>query len=285
MAQSTFTMLDSNGQNWQVSINTSGDFVATPVATVGTTPGIVPAGSYTPSDAITQNKVFVGNLPTTTTQYIACDLVQSIIWTLFPWNWTVNTLTNISLVDGQQDYSHSQTDFYRFVNLELNLTSNSPNVVRAITQKQHLSQELITKGGIDTIRFFSWEPNISKIRLDYPASIPSGTTIVIQGNYQFLPTKITSSNFSTALNLPDHYFPVYVAGVLWQLYDLNNDPRAGTAQVVRGEKVYTGQLGKFHDLLLQMKAAEDFSDGEDLVYPAGGTLGIGRESSVPRIFL
>lgn len=284
MAQSTFTMLDSNGQNWQVHVTTSGDWQLIPVATVGTTPGIVPAGSYSPSDAITQCKVFTGNLPTTVTQYIACDAVQSIIWTLFPWNWTVNTLTNISLVDGRQDYSHTQTDFYRFVNLELNKTSNTPNVVRALSQKQHLSQELVTTGGIDTIRFFSWEPNISKIRLDYPASVPSGTTIVIQGDYQYLPTKITSLNFSTPLNLPDVYFPVFVAGVLWQLYKLNNDSRAGTAQVVRGEKVYTGALGEFHDLLLQMKAAEDFSDGEDLVFPGGGTLGEGRNGSTPRIY-
>jgi len=276
-------MIDSNGQNWQVSINTSGDFVATPVSTVGTTPGIVPAGTYSPSDAITQNKVFVGNLPSTTIQYIACDSVQSIIWSLFPWNWTVNTLTNITLVNGQQDYSHTQTDFYRFVNLELNQTSSSPNVVRALTQKQHLSQDLVTTGGIETIRSYSWEPNISKIRLEYPAAIPSGTTIVIQGDYQYLPTKITSSNFSTALNLPDVYFPVFSAGVLWQLYKLNNDPRAGTAQVVRGGRVYTGALGEFHDLLLQMKEAEDFSDGEDLVFPGGGTLGVGRDNFTPRI--
>jgi len=284
MAASSFTMIDSNGQNWQVTINTSGDFVATPVSTVGTTPGIVPAGTYSPSDAITQCKVFVGNLPSTTMQYIACDSVQSIMWSLFPWNWTINTLTNITLVDGQQDYSHSQTDFYRFVNLELAQTSVSPTVIRALSQKNHLSKELVTTGGIDQIRFYSWEPDISKIRLDYPAAIPSGMTIVIQGNYQYLPTKITSANFTTALNLPDVYFPVYVAGVLWQLYKLNNDPRAGTVQVVRNSRVYTGALGEFHDLLTQMKEAEDFSDAEDLVFPAGGSLGVGRESFTPRIF-
>src|SRR6185437_14492974 len=139
--------------------------------------------TYTPQDAINMASALNHKAPTATMQTYAVDLVHSFIWTAFPWTWTRKALTAISLTDGVQDYalaSANSTDFYRFVNLELNQTSTTPNVVRALSQKNHLSQELVTTGGIDTIRHFSWEPSISKIRLDYPAAVPSGVTIVIQ---------------------------------------------------------------------------------------------------------
>jgi len=279
-------MIDSNGQNWQVHVNTSGDFVAVPVSTTGTTPGVVPAGTYTPQDAITQAIALSHKPPSTTMQYIACDAVQSIIWQTFPWNWTQASLTAISVSDGVQDYAHTQTDFYRFANLRLVNTSVTPNSVVDLSQRNHLGVELITKGGMESISCFSWEPAISKIRLEYPVSLPSGTTIQIQGEYQRFPTKITSSNVNTALNLPDIYFPVYMAGLLWRFYRLTDDPRAGTASInpTSGRWQYTGQLAEFFALLAEMKRAEDLSDGEDLIFPGGGTLGEGRDNYGLRIF-
>lgn len=279
-----FYLSDTSGQNWKITVNTSGNLVATSVATVGTTPGVVPAGTYTPQDAINQCKTFSGNIPTSTIQYIACDTVQSIIWTLFPWNWTTNQLTAITLVDGTQDYSHVQTDFYRMKNLRIVDLIAVPNDFRELNQKSHLGVEIYHKGGLESIRLFSWEPEISKIRLERAASVPSGASLQLQGEYQFAPVQITGSNFTTALNLPNHYFPVYIAGVLWQLYKLNNDPRAGTTQVVRGERVYTGALGEFHDLLMWMKEAEDLSDGEDHTGFPESPLGFPKDSYFPRIF-
>ena len=242
------------------------------------------ASTYTPQDAINLATALNHNAPPDGIQVYAVDLMNSFIWVAFPWTWTRKTLTTISLSDGVQDYAHSQTDFYRFVNLELNQTSTTPNVVRALSQKNHLSQELVTTGGIDTIRHFSWEPSISKIRLDYPAAVPSGTTIVIQGEYQYVPTKITESTLTTALTLPDHYFQVFLEGVRWKFYELTDDPRAGTTQEVRGRAVHTGQKATFMAAFDAMKEAEDFSDAEDVVYPGGGTLGQGRENNTPRIF-
>lgn len=284
MAQSTFSMIDSTGQNWQLTVNSDGDIVATPVSFTGTTPGVVPAGTYTPQNAIDLATALNHKAPTSTIQAQVCDMIQSRIWTTFPWSWTVASLTAVSLTDGVQDYAHLQSDFYRFVNLEINQTSTTPNVVRPLNQKNHLSVELVSKAGIETIRNFSWEPDIAKIRLDYPAAIPSGTTIVIQGTYQRLPVKITSGNLTTVLNLPDEYFQVFLEGVRWKFYELTDDPRAGSCQEVGGRTVFTGQQGTFITALDAMKRAEDFSDGEDVVFPSGGTLGIGKDSFTPRIF-
>jgi len=245
------------------------------------------ASTYTPTDAINMAKALNHQAPTVNMQTYAADLINSFIWVAFPWTWTRKALTTISLTDGTQDYalnSANATDFYRFVNLELNQTSTTPNVVRALSQKNHLSQELVTTGGIETIRHFSWEPSISKIRLDYPAAVPSGVTIVIQGEYQYVPTKITESTLTTALTLPDHYFHVFLEGVRWKFYELTDDPRTGTTQEVRGRAVHTGQKATFMAAFDAMKEAEDFSDAEDVVYPAGGTLGQGRDNFNPKIF-
>lgn len=217
----------------------------------------------------------------------ACHIVNSFIWTAYPWNWTKQTLTQITLSDGVQDYSLGGTDlttFYRFVNLEIQNTSVSPTASRFLNQKSHLSVELVQKGGIDTIRSYSWEAVLNKIRLESCVSVPSGTTLVLNGEFQKQPTTVTGSNLTTAFAMPDHYFQVFVEGLRWKFYELTDDSRAGTTQFVRSRPVFTGQLSTFMTAFEAMKEAEDFSDGEDVIFPSGGTLGTGRDSYTPRIF-
>lgn len=246
------------------------------------------APTYTPQSAIDMATALNHKAPTATMQIYAVDLIYSRIWTKFPWSWTKQALTQITLIDGQQDYSLAGSDltsFYRFVNLELQQTSVSPVPSRFLNQKNHLSVELVQKGGLDSIRFYSWEATISKLRLDYSAAVPSGTTLVLNGEIQKPPTKLTVANLTTALVLPDHYFQVFLEGVRWKFYELTDNPKAGAIQVVGNRQVYTGQLGVFMDAFLDMAKAEDFSDQEDVIYPAGGTLGMGRDGYYwPRIF-
>lgn len=226
--------------------------------------------TYSPQDAIDMAKAMNHKIPIVPIQVWVCNQVNSMIWTTAPWNWTQATLTAITpLVDGTQDYAHSQTDFYRMVNLRLARTDLSPVKYQELFQKNHLGVELERKAGIDGIRYFSWEPNISKIRLDYAASVGGTAVLALQGEYQKTPTAIDQSTLNTALVQPDHYFNVFLAGVRWMFYDLADDPRAGTSQeVTLGRKVFTGQLGVFMTFLDEMKRAEDFSDGEELNFPS-----------------
>src|ERR1041384_1583672 len=116
--------------------------------------------TYTPNDAINLATALNHKAPSQTMQIYACDLMYSRIWTKFPWNWTKQALTDITLVDGTQDYSLGGSDltsFYRFVNVEIKDTSQTPTPRRFLTQKNHLSVETVTKGGLDSIRFYSWE--------------------------------------------------------------------------------------------------------------------------------
>lgn len=226
--------------------------------------------SFSPQDAIDMAKAMNHKIPSLTIQVWVVNQVNSIIWTAAPWGWTTTALTTITpLVDGTQDYAHSQTDFYRVVNLRLARTDLSPVKYQELNQKNHLGVELERKAGIDGIRNFSWEAAISKIRLDYAASVGGTAVLALLGEYQKTPTAIDQSTLSTSLVQPDHYFNVFLAGVRWMFYDLADDPRAGTAtEITLGRKSYSGQLGVFMSFLDAMKQAEDFSDGEELNFPS-----------------
>lgn len=269
MPLSTFFLQDANGQNWQISITTVGNLQATPVTTTGTTPGIVPLGTLTPQDAIDMAKAMNHKIPTLPIQAYVCNQINAMIWTSAPWNWTQTALTGITLVDGTQDYAHSQTDLYRIVNLRLARTDLSPVKYTELNQRNHLGVELERKAGIDGIRNFSYEGGIAKLRLDYAATVSGTTVLQLQGEYQRVPTSIAQGNLNSPLIQPDHYFNVFLSGMRWMFYNLADDPRAGSAsEITVGRKSYSGQLGEFMSFLDAMKQAEDFSDGEDLNFPS-----------------
>jgi len=244
------------------------------------------AGTYTPTDAITFARQMSHKIPSDVIQAFACDTVNSLIWNRFPWNWTLASLTAISCVDGQQDYALQSADataFYRFKWLRLAQTNLTPVEYRELNQKNHIGVEVTLKGGISSIRAFSYEGAISKIRLEMAASVPSGTTLQIQGEYQTKPTKITSNAMSTALTIPDTYFNVFIEGVRWKLYELADDARAGVMKIDdEGHRAYTGQLGSFMNVLFEMQQAEDMSNGEDSAFPEY-SFGVGKDQT-PRIF-
>lgn len=212
-------------------------------------------------------------IPVSTIQAYVADIINSTIWTRFTWTWTLASLTAIALVDGTQDYALANADtaaFYRFPDWGLRIvqTNLTPVEHREITQKSHLGVELTMKGGLNSIRNFSYEGALSKIRLDRAASVSSGTTLQIQGEYQTKPTKITDAMMGTALSFPDHYFGAFVEGVRWKLYELADDPRAGVMKIdEEGRQTYTGQYGSFMTSLFAMQQAEDAGSGEDPCFP------------------
>jgi hypothetical protein len=64
------------------------------------------------------------------------------------------------------------------------------------------------------------------------------------------------------------YFNVLVDGVLWGIYRLADDPRAGAVTINRaGDKEYSGQLSVFRDSLESMKRMEDSGQALDNRFP------------------
>jgi len=239
------------------------------------------AGTYTFRNAISFAAKTNHNVPVGDLQAIACTSALSRVWKPFPWNWTQSTLTAIALSDSVQDYSLAAADmtrtdsngtgilnFYRIVNLHTVRTDVTPNKTVEIFQKKHLATELISKMSPGSYRFFSWEPDISKIRLEAAASLSGTATYQLAGVFQRTPVRLREQDLDTVMDWPDHYFEVFLLALRHKFAEQQDDPKAGTVQVVRGTKVYTGLLGQLRDAVLEMAEAEDFSDGEDLNFPS-----------------
>lgn len=206
------------------------------------------------------------------------DFVSSIMWCYFPWRWTI---TNISpqtpLVDGNQDYT-APTNIYRLTRTRIIRTDTTPSqALDPLTITEQLEPEY-NKVSIYGIRRISLDYPTGLLRLDAPPQISTGMTVVLDGDYQTAPTKITSANMGS-LNVwfPDQYAPVMVEGVKWYLYKLTDDPRAGTVvtEPRTGRRTYTGQLGEFLAALSAMGDDEDFGNAAPFFWPST-PLGAGR---------
>lgn len=232
-------------------------------------------GIYTWGNAITQVAPYLKSIPTASGDVVLCDQVNSYLWKAYPWRWTQATLTSasgvLSLVDGQQDYAMgtlSGSGYYQMLRIRLTRTDTTPWIAREKNWINWLPPCLDMKGGIDSIQALSFEPTAQKIRLDRAASVPSGTTYQIDGEYQFLPTAITLTSGATIW--PDIYFNVIVEHLKWFGYALGDDSREPTQRAVA--------LG----MLNQMVSQEDYANATGTRFPDSG-LGVTRAGN-PGLF-
>ena len=226
------------------------------------------ASTYTWNDALTVAKLFVKNIPTTTVDVTVCDQLNSWMWKSFFWRWSVTTLTSgsgaLQLVDGTQDYGIGTTTgagYYRLMRVRITRTDTTPWISREKDILGWLAPNLEQKGNLDTIQAVCFEPVSGGIRLDRAASIPSGTTYQIDGEYQFAPLKITST--TSTIVFPDQYFDVVIEGLKWRYYQLGDDSRTES------------QFAVFSGMLEDMKRNEDYGDGQDQRFP-GDSIGAYR---------
>lgn len=157
------------------------------------------------------------------------------------------------------------------------LDSNPPEY-RELAALGNLGVELSRTAGIDTMKAVGWFSSQNFFRFDVTPQVSNGQIIQLLGEYQKLPTKITAQNLTTPFPFPDEYFNVMDAGLMWKVYTLIDDQRAGTMQVTKNgasQYTYTGQLGIFMDMLREMGRTEDLGAGDEFQYPAD-PLGVGR---------
>ena len=241
----------------------------------------MPTPTYTPNDAIALAQSFGHGVPVAAVQSQVCDVINSMMWTFYPWSWTIATLTPLTCADGTQDYTLNANDtsqMLRPLTFRLVRTDVTPNEYRELELKANLPVELTRKGGLETITSCGYFASSNFVRLNYAASVGTGQTLQIQGFYQLAPTKITSSNMGTAFAFPDYYFSVFMEGLKWKIYQLSDDPRAGAMQYAKNGSMtrqYTGQLGAFMDALLQMARTEDLQAGDEFEFPSQ-PIGVGR---------
>jgi hypothetical protein len=157
------------------------------------------------------------------------------------------------------------------------LDTNPPEY-RELAALGNLSPELSRTAGIDTMKAVGWFSSQNFFRFDVTPQVSLGQIIQLLGEYQITPVKITSGTLATPFAFPDEYFNVLDAGLLWRVYQLLDDPRAGVAQMTENGnslRQYTGQFGVFMNLMKEMARTEDLSSGDEFRFPAD-SLGVGR---------
>lgn len=204
-----------------------------------------------------------------------CDQANAAIWRAYPWRWAQASLTSgsgvLSLVDGTQDYAIGTTTgggFYQLMRVRITRTDVSPVIAREKDITNWLAPNLETKGSVDTIQAVCYEPVSSGLRLDCAASVPSGTTYRIDGEYWFQPVKVTST--ATTIVFPDAYFSVVIECLKWKYYQLGDDRRALSQRAV-----YEAELQK-------MVEQEDYGDAPGTRFPSS-SLGASRSGN-PGLF-
>lgn len=235
--------------------------------------------TYTPQNALDLAQVFTHGTPfSSQIGATMCDIVNSMMWTFYPWAWSLSNLTAITCTDGVQDYTPTDTNILRPVRLQLKRTDITPNETRELALLANLSPELTRKGGLETNTAAGWYAANNFIRLMYAASVGTGQTLQIVGIYQKQPTAISKDTLQNVLPFPDYYFNVFVEGLKWKMYQLSDDARAGTSSYSKNGSMmrqYSGQLGTFMDQLLQMARTEDLASGDEFIWPED-PIGVGR---------
>jgi hypothetical protein len=166
----------------------------------------------------------------------------------------------------------------RPLKMRIGRLDTNPPEWRELAALSNLSIELTRTAGIDTMSAIGWFASQNFFRLMNAPQVSQGQIIQIGGEYQTRPVKIINANLGTPFPFPDDYFNVVDAGILWKVYQLTDDPRAGSAQMSRNGSMveqFTGQLGVFMGVMKEMARTEDLGNGDEFMYPEQ-PLGVGR---------
>jgi hypothetical protein len=157
------------------------------------------------------------------------------------------------------------------------LDTNPPEY-RELAALGNLSPELSRTASIETMKAVGWFSSQNFFRFDVAPQVSQGQIVQLLGEYQFMPTKITSGTLGVAFPFPDEYFNVLENGLLWRVYQLLDDQRAGGAQISENGnsvKQYTGAMGQFMYALKEMARTEDLGSGDEFRFPEQ-PIGVGR---------
>lgn len=278
----------------------TGAFISIPLNVSQTSPASNYGGSYPISltglseaaSTVTVTTNYAHNLPTgTTLAGVVCTITGATV-AGYNTSLTITTVPSTTTIVGTIGTSGlaasgapGTNNILRPLKLRIGRLDTSPAEYRELKLLNNLSPELTRQGGLDTISAAVLYGSTNTFRLDLAASIGPGQIMQILGEYQFLPTKITDATMNTALPFPDQYFNVFVEGVLWQIYRLSDDPRAGSgAYMINGSQSKTrqGQYAIYQQALENMKNIEDLGSGDEFMYPEE-PLGVGR-SYFPGLF-
>ncbi len=221
------------------------------------------ASTYSWQDGITLVRPYIKSIPTSTIDVAVCDQANSFLWRRFPWRWAQASLTSgsgvLTLVDGVQDYALGTltgAGFFQLLRVRITRTDVTPWISREKDITNWLAPNLEQMGSIDSIKAICFEPVSGGLRLECAASVPSGTSFLIDGEYQFQPVKVTST--STPIVFPDQYFETVTETLKWKYFQLGDDKREPEQRALAMA------------LVQQMVKDEDYGDAPGTRFPSDG---------------
>lgn len=235
------------------------------------------------SDLITVVTRYGKGIPSTTINADICDFISQDMYIEYPWKNTITNTANgmIPLLDSVQDYSAAAPNIMRLLKAWLIRTDVTPNETRDLDVVRDLSVDLYPRSWTG-IRACSLQQSIGLFRLEAAVQVPIGMQLEFRADYQINPTKVTDT--AQTCWFDDRYRVVALEGLLYWIYKLSDDTRAGGAQTDAFGRItgYGGQLGSYKSALNRMKMAEDFGF-TDSVFPSE-SMGIGRDQNALNIF-
>jgi len=241
------------------------------------------AYSYSWGDLISVGSTYGKGIPLAKVSPQICDFVSQDMYNEYPWKQTITNTANgtIPLIDSVQDYTCFAPNINRLLKAWLVRTDTTPNETRDLDIVKDLSVDLYPRSYV-AIRAVSLQQSIGLFRLESAVNIPTGVQIELRADYQIDVIKITG--LSQIIWFDDRFAAVALEGLLYWVYKLSDDTRAGNSQTDAFGRViaYTGQLGIYKAALNNMKMAEDFGFTES-VFP-NDPMGLPRDSNSLNIF-
>jgi hypothetical protein len=198
------------------------------------------------------------------------QMVSAAMYRFFPWRFTLTNTPAIAppgtlpLVDQQQDYA-APTDLYRLVSAAIWRTDITPNQVLDKDVVKTLTVDL-NPTSYNNIEAISYEPDLKIIRLDSAISAPAPSTFELRLKYQPFLDPVLSLDQQPWF--PDEYVQIAHDGILYKLWGLDEDPRAGSVSTsADGQRSFSGQYAAFI-AGLQAMAGEEDAGAIDTMFPA-----------------
>lgn len=239
--------------------------------------------TYSWNDLINVGRTYGKGIPLAAVTAQICDFTSNDIYLEYPWKQTIiNTASGtIPLLDSKQDYTCFAPNIDKPLKAWLERTDCTPHQNRDLDVVKDLSVDVVAKSWY-YIKAVSLQQAIGMFRLESAVQVPTGTRIELHVDYKLNPIKVVDT--SQIIWFDDKYAQVALEGLLYWVYKLGDDSRAGMAQTDASGRVvgYTGQLGTFKAALNRMKNWEDFGH-TDSVFPED-VMGYGRDANAMNIF-
>lgn len=241
------------------------------------------AQTYTWQTLITDaGSGFGKGIPLTKVTPQIADMVSADMWIEYPWKESITTSGNgtIALLDSTQDYPNVPPNIMRLTKAHIIRLDVTPNEDRDLDISFDLGVDLYPRSYVG-IRTVCLEKALGVLRLESSVNVPVGVSLELRVEYQINPTKVVA--LSQGCWFDDRYIWVAMEGLLYWVYKLADDPRAGSVQSDgMGRQTYSGQYAAYKAALMRMKNAEDYGKTE-FVFPHE-PMGLPRDSNALNIF-